>query len=197
MTFDAIVLAGGSAARLEGADKPAVTIAGRTLLDIALEACSNATRTVVVGPRRATQRDVMWVREEAPGSGPLAAIACGAAHVKEALAVVMAADLPFVDRDDLDSLVASLITSPIASEGATQGAIAVDANGRDQPLLGVYRVDALRRALDQIGALSGARVMDLLSKLEVAQVPLPRAARDCDTWEEIEAARKEAPTPRP
>ncbi|WP_438949006.1 NTP transferase domain-containing protein, partial [Streptomyces harbinensis] len=37
--FDAIVLAGGAARRLGGADKAAVTVGGRPLLDRVLDAC--------------------------------------------------------------------------------------------------------------------------------------------------------------
>ncbi|MEL3949629.1 NTP transferase domain-containing protein, partial [Streptomyces sp. LNU-CPARS28] len=46
--FDAVVLAGGRAARLGGADKPGVRVGGRALLDRVLAACAGAGTTVVV-----------------------------------------------------------------------------------------------------------------------------------------------------
>ncbi|WP_165840672.1 NTP transferase domain-containing protein, partial [Streptomyces scopuliridis] len=58
--YDAIVLAGGAAKRLGGADKPGVRVGGRSLLDRVLAACEGAARTVVVGGRRPTARPVRW-----------------------------------------------------------------------------------------------------------------------------------------
>ncbi|MYY85285.1 NTP transferase domain-containing protein, partial [Streptomyces sp. SID335] len=46
--YDAVVLAGGGAARLGGADKPGVRVGGRALIDRVLAACSGAGTTVVV-----------------------------------------------------------------------------------------------------------------------------------------------------
>ncbi|MGO4426310.1 NTP transferase domain-containing protein, partial [Streptomyces sp. MCAF7] len=54
MTYDAVILAGGAARRLGGADKPALRVGARPLLDRVLDACRGAERTVVVGPRRPT-----------------------------------------------------------------------------------------------------------------------------------------------
>ena len=47
---DAVILAGGRATRLGGTAKPLVEVAGRTLLQSALDAASGADRIVVVGP---------------------------------------------------------------------------------------------------------------------------------------------------
>ncbi|MEH6375729.1 NTP transferase domain-containing protein, partial [Streptomyces sp. KLMMK] len=43
--YDAVVLAGGAARRLGGADKPTLRVGGRTLLDRVLEACADAEET--------------------------------------------------------------------------------------------------------------------------------------------------------
>ncbi|MFJ7987675.1 DUF6457 domain-containing protein [Streptomyces sp. NPDC096351] len=74
---DAVVLAGGAARRLGGADKPGVRVGGRPLLDRVLAACRGAERTVVVGAPRPTVRPVHWTREDPPGGGPLAALDAG------------------------------------------------------------------------------------------------------------------------
>lgn len=47
--YDAVVLAGGAAKRLGGADKPGLTVGGLALLDRVLVACRGARTTVVVG----------------------------------------------------------------------------------------------------------------------------------------------------
>ncbi|MFI8824284.1 DUF6457 domain-containing protein [Streptomyces sp. NPDC053431] len=82
--YDAIVLAGGAARRLGGADKPGVRVGGRALLDRVLAGCRDAGRTVVVAEPRGTARPVEWTREEPPGGGPVAALAAGLRRLAEA-----------------------------------------------------------------------------------------------------------------
>ena len=50
--FTAVVLAGGTAVRLDGADKASVELHGRTLLTWALDAVLDAAEVVVVVKRR-------------------------------------------------------------------------------------------------------------------------------------------------
>lgn len=50
--FDAVILAGGAASRLGGADKPAAQVGDRTLIGHVASAVPHATRLVVVGPPR-------------------------------------------------------------------------------------------------------------------------------------------------
>ncbi|MFF1746700.1 NTP transferase domain-containing protein, partial [Streptomyces mirabilis] len=56
--YDAVVLAGGAARRLGGADKPGLRVGGRPLLDRVLAACATAATTVVVAAPRETARPV-------------------------------------------------------------------------------------------------------------------------------------------
>ena len=78
--YDTIVLAGGAARRLGGADKPALSVGGRPLLDRVIAACPDAAITVVVGPRRPATRAVVHALEDPPGGGPLAALDAGLRH---------------------------------------------------------------------------------------------------------------------
>ncbi|WP_290059801.1 molybdenum cofactor guanylyltransferase, partial [Amycolatopsis solani] len=103
MRYAGIVLAGGSARRLSGVDKPDLSVGGKPLLARAVHALDGAVRVIVVGPRRAGF-DVVWTREPVPGTGPVAALAAGLAFVPddaEAVAV-LAADLPGVRRSTVD-----------------------------------------------------------------------------------------------
>ncbi|MYT07128.1 NTP transferase domain-containing protein, partial [Streptomyces sviceus] len=75
--YDVVVLAGGAARRLDGADKPGVRVGGRALLDRVLAACDDAATTVFVADPRPTARPVTWAREDPPGGGPLAALDAG------------------------------------------------------------------------------------------------------------------------
>ena len=77
MTFAAIVLAGGQAARLGGADKASVEYLGRTLLEHALESLVDADEVVVVGDPVPTTRPVTFTRESPRYGGPVAALLTG------------------------------------------------------------------------------------------------------------------------
>lgn len=212
--YDAVVLAGGGAARLGGADKPGVRVGGRTLIDRVLAACSGAGTTVVVAAPRPTARPVVWAREEPAGGGPLAALDAGLRHAVAERVVVLSADLPFLGAKTVRSLLAAL------DESGADGAVLADPDGRDQPLVAAYRRDALRREISAIahdaadardvadprrastdphresadlhrvsGALAGMPLRRLTARLDLTRVADPVAAFDCDTWDDIATAR--------
>ncbi|MET9473115.1 NTP transferase domain-containing protein [Streptomyces sp. NPDC002922] len=186
--YDAIVLAGGAAKRLGGADKPAVRVGGRALLDRVLAACADAASTVVVGGRRPTTRAVTWTREEPQGGGPLAALGAGVRHTSSESVLVLSADLPFLRESTVEALLVA------AGHGDRDGALCVDQDGRDQPLVAVYRAEPLRRELALLatehGGLAGLPLRLLTHELDLARVEAdPLASFDCDTWEDIAAAR--------
>ncbi|MFE0365485.1 NTP transferase domain-containing protein [Streptomyces griseoaurantiacus] len=212
--YDAVVLAGGSARRLGGADKPGVRVGGRALLDRVLSACAGAAATVVVADPRPTARPVRWVREDPPGGGPVAALDAGLRATTAPVVLVLSADLPF-----LDPATVTRLTSALAASGA-EGVLLRDAEGRDQPLVAAYRAEALRRALDQLAAehggtteqaqqaeraeraqqagpggrgaqrgLAGLSLRRLTGELRLTRAEAPLASFDCDTWDDIAAAR--------
>ncbi|MEV0602460.1 NTP transferase domain-containing protein [Streptomyces sp. NPDC050315] len=194
--YDTIVLAGGAARRLGGADKPALAVGGRSLLDRVLAACPGAARTVVVGPERPTARPVMTTREDPPGAGPVAALDAGLRHTTAGTVLVLSADLPFLTAGTVDALLAAGAgPGPGESPGHADGALLVDGDGRDQPLVAAYRAEALRRALETLraerGGLDGLPLRALLAELTVRRVRDDTAAAsfDCDTWEALSAAR--------
>lgn len=176
-----IVLAGGSARRLSGVDKPVLSVGGKPLLARAVHALSGAERVVVVGPRR-PGFDVVWTREPVPGTGPVAALAAGLAFVPENVEVVtvLAADLPGVRRSTVDRLLAAL--------GDADGAVLVDATGARQWLLGAWRASALRSALPE--QVENAALRRMLAGLRVVDVPAELGeADDIDTPEDLERHR--------
>ncbi|MEU3001165.1 MULTISPECIES: DUF6457 domain-containing protein [unclassified Streptomyces] len=186
--YDVIVLAGGAAKRLGGADKPGVRVGGRSLLDRVLAACDGAARSVVVGDRRATVRPVAWTREVPQGGGPLAALGAGLRLTTADRVLVLSADLPFLGRVTVDTLLAA------AGQPGREGALCIDPDGRDQPLVAVYRAEPLRRELALIateyGSLAGLPLRILTAELDLARIEAgPDAAFDCDTWDDIAAAR--------
>ncbi|MCX4542534.1 NTP transferase domain-containing protein [Streptomyces sp. NBC_01565] len=188
MTYDAIVLAGGAATRLGGADKPALPVGTRTLLDRVLATCPDARTTVVVGSRRPTARPVHWTRETPPGGGPLAALDAGLRATTAPLVLVLSADLPFLDR----ATVQALLNTPSAD-----GATLRDPTGHDQPLVAAYRAEPLRREIALLatehGTLANLPLRALTAELDLTPVSVtataPLASFDCDTWEDLAAAR--------
>ncbi|WP_424212860.1 NTP transferase domain-containing protein [Streptomyces sp. BI20] len=190
---DAVVLAGGAARRLSGADKPGLPVGGRTLLDRVLAACPGAGRTVVVGSRRATGRPVRWTREDPPGGGPVAALWAGLREVRAPWVLVLSADLPFLDPATTGALLRA------AADPAVEGAVLRDADGRDQPLVAAYRTEPLRRECALLaaehGSLGGLPLRLLTAELALRPVPAGTsgttqlASFDCDTWDDLASAR--------
>jgi molybdopterin-guanine dinucleotide biosynthesis protein A len=185
--YDAVVLAGGDARRLGGADKPALLVGDTPLLDRVLAAVADAQQVLCVGPERPTERAVTWVREEPPGGGPVAALAAALPHVTAPHVALLAADLPFLEAGTVEQLRAAV---------TADGALLVDADGRDQLLVGVWRTDALRAVLPASPA--GARLGQVLGLLEAARVSVAAepgrlpAWFDCDTENDLTTARGSA-----
>ncbi|MEU8590918.1 NTP transferase domain-containing protein [Streptomyces sp. NPDC048664] len=185
--YDAVVLAGGTARRLGGADKPGVRVGGRTLLDRVLSACSGAATTVVVADPRPTARPVLWTREDPVGAGPVAALDAGLRRSTAGRVVVLCADLPFLEEKTVRRLLGAL------GAGRAEGVVLTDPEGRDQPLVAAYRSAPLRRELARLACdhdgLTGLPLRRLVAGLDLTRVPDPLASFDCDTWEDIAAAR--------
>lgn len=186
--FDAIILAGGSARRMGGVDKAAVTIGGSQLLERVLGAVGAATRVIVVGPRRpVVNRAVVWTRERPPGGGPVAALEAGLESARSGVVVVLAADLPFADS----SLVSRLIDA-LAAEATAEGVIARDSCGRDQYLAGAFGSDALREQLKGRSAGQQASMRAVVGGMNLARLNEIWAIEDVDTWDDVRAARLRA-----
>ncbi|MFD7407474.1 NTP transferase domain-containing protein [Streptomyces sp. NPDC059866] len=191
--YDAVVLAGGAARRLGGADKPGVRVGGRALLDRVLAACADARTTVVVADPRPTARPVTWAREEPPGGGPLAALAAGLQHTAADRVLVLSADLPFLDGRTVDRLLSTLDTAGEEDEGGADGVVLTDPTGRDQPLVAAYRARHLHRTFASLGTehggLTGLPLRLLTAALNLTRISDPVASFDCDTWDDIATAR--------
>jgi molybdopterin-guanine dinucleotide biosynthesis protein A len=196
--FDALVLAGGSGRRMgggAGTDKAMLDVGGLGLLDAVLQSVDGAARIVVVGPARPVSTVVTWTTEEPPGTGPAAAIVAGLPLLASPLVVVLATDLPFVGTGVPRLRAAMTSLSPVASAtlngaaGEPEAAMLVDDTGRRQPLIAVYRLEALRSCAGS-DSWAGRSVRDLVRGLRVAEVPAVGAeALDCDTPDQLATAR--------
>lgn len=185
--YDAIVLAGGSARRLDRIDKTALAIGGVSLLERVLAAVTAADRVVVVGERRPLRwcrREVGWCREDPPGGGPVAALAAGLPHTSADVVIVLAADLPWI---------APAVAPLVAATPADGVAELVDRDGRRNHLAAAWRRASLAGVLDKVAGPAGVAMRQLVEGVQVVAVPDAAGwGADCDTWADVAAARARA-----
>jgi molybdopterin-guanine dinucleotide biosynthesis protein A len=196
-TLGAILLAGGRATRVGGAAKPLFEVGGRTLLEAAVAAASEAgARPIaVVGPRSESVADVTWVREDPPFGGPAAAVVAALQHTgAEAVpdpewTLLLACDLP-----SAGAAVRLLVSDIVLLPSDTDGLCLADSSSRPQWLTGVYRTRALRAAASALPDRGrDAPMRALLADLALAVVAAPdELTRDVDTWQDLEQARARA-----
>lgn len=188
-----IVLTGGASRRL-GRDKATTHVGGRRLVDRLLSSVPVEVQVVMVGPAldRVGGR-VTFIREDPPGSGPLAGIGAGLAAVRTPLVGVIAADMPFALPVVAGALARMRGTDPDTAGGRVAAVVPVDPQGYRQPLCAAYRTEALGWALGELGPLADLPVRVLLPRLDVMEWPVPAAAlADVDTEEQLAVARTRA-----
>lgn len=182
--FDAIVLAGGGATRLAGADKPGLAVGGASLLEHVLAAVADAGRIVVVALPRPVSRAVIWCREQPAGGGPVAALAAAVPHIGAGAVLTLAADLPWIAP-----AVPVLLTA--LADPAADCAALLDDDGRVNYLAAVWRRASLIRALASVGDPHGAAMRELVSAAAMVEVPDAGGwGLDCDTWDDLAGARR-------
>jgi molybdopterin-guanine dinucleotide biosynthesis protein A len=189
LRLGAIILTGGTAARMDGVDKAAIEIDGVTLLERALAAVMAAVEVVVVGEQVPTTRPVTWTQEDPAGGGPAAGLLAGLDRFMQVpdLVAVLAVDMPKVNAGTIARL-----TWEVETGDQYDGAVLVDADGRTQPLCAVYRRNSLVRVRPvSLEEEHGLPMMKLLQRLILFHVPAVGAeAKDVDTWEDLQALRE-------
>lgn len=174
--YDAVVLAGGRGSRLGGTRKPALELAGRRLVDLALDAAAGALSRVVVGDIDVPP-GVELTREDPPYGGPVEALAAGLARLDEhaGWTLVLAADLP----DPAPAVARLLSTEPAPDD---DGLCLVGPDGRRQWLLACYRTPALLARLAERGDPPLTAMHRLVGPLRLREVdPAGISTDDVDT----------------
>ncbi|WP_369370706.1 molybdenum cofactor guanylyltransferase [Promicromonospora sp. Populi] len=192
ITYDAVVLAGGRAARLDGTSKAGLVVGGARLLDRALTASTRARRAVVVGPPELagalpdptpghTGPAPGLTREDPPFGGPVAGLAAGLRALPDPSApwvLLLAVDVP--RAAGAVALLERAALERAAAREPVDGAYLVR-DGRAQWLVGLYRRAALDAALDGIET-DGAPMKRLVGALRCIEVPDPAGwSDDIDT----------------
>ena len=178
--FCGVVLAGGTAARMDGVDKASIELAGRTLLAYAVDAFLDADEVVVVGPAGVrTDRPVTTVFEDPPRGGPVAGLLTGVdALLRTPLLVgVLAVDMPRVTPATMRRL--------REAAAGRDGAFLVDADGRRQ-LAGVLDAARLHAVRPDLEGQHGMALHRLLAPLDLAEVAATGdEAVDVDSWADL------------
>ncbi|CUR55645.1 Molybdopterin-guanine dinucleotide biosynthesis protein [metagenome] len=189
--FAAVILAGGTGVRLDGADKAALDLEGRTLLHHAVHAVRGALPIVVVAdpvdPATLGGAAVRFVREEPAYGGPAAALLTGIDELPEGstTVVVLAVDMPRVTRDT----VARLLEAGRGGDGAAL----VDPRGRRQ-LAMALDLARVRQCAPARGTWHGLPMRSLLAPLELVAVePVGEEGRDVDDWSDLRDLRNLGP----
>ena len=187
----AIVVGGGGGERLGGVSKPDLTLGGVRLIDrvcgALLEVCG-AGCVAVVPPAVRVPDGVLRTLEDPPGGGPLAGIDAGLAALgapADVWVVVVSVDCP-----GIADVLAALLDEPLGDrcEGRIlRGGVP---EPFDQYLMGVYRVGALRRVIDEAvarrGNVRGMGVRRVLRALALERVDVSAdVCRDVDTPEDV------------
>lgn len=177
--FCAVILAGGTAARLDGADKASIEHGGRTLLEHALDAVLDASEVVVVGEPVPTLRPVTFTRESPRYGGPVAALLTGrdALLRRTSVLAVLAVDMPRVTPYTFRRL--------LEAAAGHDGAFLADPDGRRQ-LAGVLDVDRLDAVRPDHEGQHDMALHRLLADLDLVTVAAQGdEARDVDTWADV------------
>jgi molybdenum cofactor guanylyltransferase len=161
--MDAIVLAGGRSSRM-GQDKALLRLNGRTLLEHTVGICNViADSTIVVADRADRyahlQLDAVQVADDKPHLGPLNGLLAGMRHVRGESTVVVACDMPFLDRKVLSRLRDLL---------DRHDAVVPLANGRWQSLHAVYAA-RISSAIEQQLATGQHSMRELLKRLSIRE----------------------------
>jgi molybdopterin-guanine dinucleotide biosynthesis protein A len=176
-----IVLAGGKGTRLGGCDKAFLRIDGEPIIARTLRTLrSLCSQTIVVTqhPERFRGLDTEVASDVYPGYGPLAGIHAGLLAAREAIAFVVACDMPTLEPDVVSFLVDRMGPDPSTGPDA----IVPCWEGDVEPLHAVYAARCAVR-IESCLRLGERSVRAFLDGIRVDYVPeavlarLPGAAR--------------------
>jgi len=160
------IMAGGLSRRM-GRDKAALPVAGVPMLDRVVRASLATGLPVMVVGRRGVAGidDAACIEDEAPGSGPLGAIAT-ALRAAGGPVLALACDMPLLSSGAIGWLAAMA-----PRIGSADGVVTMNA-GRPEPLFSIYAPSALG-AIDRLMEREELAVRSLLSGGDFLRADLP------------------------
>lgn len=182
---DSIIVAGGSATRMGGADKAMLPLGlgGNALIADVIQSCPG--KVFIVGyPREigtVANESVTWVPDLNPGGGPAAGIWSAITKVSSEYVFISAADQTLSQET-----VGKLVTAASGNDGAW----AIRSDGSGQPLCACVRTESLRELLAATQGVNQSPLR-LLSNLKMVGVNVnPNQVVDFDTWQDVAKAVK-------
>jgi molybdopterin-guanine dinucleotide biosynthesis protein A len=141
----AAILAGGRARRMQGLDKSALDIGGRSILSREINVLQALTsELLIVGdPRRLAETGVRVVLDRIPGAGPLGGLHTALLETTSPYLVLVACDMPFLDVPFLRHLVSRV------QEAQAEVGVPRTADGY-HPLCAVYARTLLPRVAERV-----------------------------------------------
>jgi molybdopterin-guanine dinucleotide biosynthesis protein A len=133
---EGFILAGGESGRM-GRDKALLELGGITLLERTAQLIEPLlARIAIVGPAgRYAAFSLREIPDDAPGIGPLGAIATSLRHSTGEWNLIVACDLPYLTADWLDFLIGRALAS-------RADALVPHTEGGPEPLCAMYRTTA-------------------------------------------------------
>jgi molybdenum cofactor guanylyltransferase len=183
-----LVLAGGRSTRMER-DKAAIQYRGATQLDRAMELLQGRVQRAFVSVRKDQAGDATRARYEqildvGGVEGPIAGISAALAAHPQVAWLVLACDLPFLDANTLDTLLAAR-----ADDGREATAFRSSHDGLPEPLCAVYEPRAAAPLAVHIASGRNCpRKFLINARTELLAQPNPRALDNVNTVEEYGAA---------
>ena len=184
-----IVLAGGQSSRM-GRDKALLEIAGKSLLQRALEVAAAIAPQVYILTawpdryRSTLTEESQFLVEYNPGSGPLVALTQGLTEIAADWILLLACDLPLLDARIIQNWANQLTDFPQSTL-----AVVPYQNSRWEPLCGFYRQQSLH-SLQSFIDKGGRSFQAWLN--QISAIPLPVGEREsvmllnCNTLAEFE-----------
>lgn len=178
--FPAIVLAGGSARRMGGGDKPLVAVQGRPILDWIVARVQPQVTALAISangdPSRFARYPFDILPDHAPELGPMAGILAGMVWAErtqpEATHILtVSGDTPFLPSDLVERLAAALPDQAISMTTAKSG-------GRLHPAVSLWPIAARGDIQTRLGAGNGKRVMEWTDRLNAVPVGWPVEPHD-------------------
>ena len=173
--FPAVLLAGGSARRMGGGDKPLVAVQGRPILDWIIARVQPQVTAIAISangdPSRFAGYHFDIVPDHSPELGPMAGILAGMVWAertqpKATHLLTVSGDTPFLPSDLVERLAEALPDQAISMATAKSG-------GRLHPALSLWPIAARSKIQTRLDEGRGKRVMEWADQLNAVSVEWP------------------------
>jgi molybdopterin-guanine dinucleotide biosynthesis protein A len=167
-----LILAGGRSTRFGGEEKSLKLVGGKRMICRVIYALSGVVDELIISVRDERQRDILFpfisghefVYDEVQGIGPLSGVYAGLSLAEGDYIVIVACDMPLINRDAIELLFEKAEGHDAAVPGHEGGLI--------EPLHAVYKKEPMLRAVKESIAAGEKKISAPLKRLkDVVYVP--------------------------